>query len=198
MKKKIVIVLLVLLCIIISSYGVLYLINRNKNKNEAVELFNEYAFYYIDLEKDVKDIDEVRKKLMELRYVKSVELISNEKHLNDFKEYLKEDELDIGDDASIFRNSFIMKFQFEPEDLDNIYEIEKELYNEIKDIEEVEKISDSMFYSLINVYNDKGFKELKSYCRVYEETKNMDSEEILKYYETHPEYEWLLTQNYSM
>lgn len=188
MKKKIIIVLLVLLILTISIYIVINLINRNKN--EALELFNEYAFFYIDLKRDINNIDEIKQKVMKLKYVKSVDVNSNENKLNEHNDRLNKYNIDIKyyNDVTIFNNSFYVKFEFKSEDLDNIKEIQNSLMNEIMNIKEVEKIENSRFNHFINVYKDKGINGLKLICKFYEEIDNMDSKEILKYYEDNQEF----------
>lgn len=186
MKKKIIIVLLVLLILIISIYIVINLINRNKN--EALELFNQYAFFYIDLKRDINNVDEIKQKIKQLKYVKSIDVNSNENKLNEYNDMLSKYNLDTENNAIIFNNSFYVKFEFESKDLANIKEIQNSLINEIRNIKEVEKIENSRFNHFINVYNDKGTDGLKSICKFYEETDNMDSKEILKYYEDNQDF----------
>lgn len=181
MKKKIIIILLVLLILTLSIYIVINLINRNKN--EALELLNEHAFFYIDLKRDINNVDEIKQKIMQLRYVKSVAINSNENKLNELNNTLNKYSLDTKYNATFFNNSFYVKFKFESEDLDNIKEIQNGLINKIRTINEVEKIENSRFNHLINVFNAKGINGLKLICKFYEEIDNMDSKEILKYYE---------------
>ena len=181
MKKKIIIILLVLLILTLSIYIVINLINRNKN--EALELLNEHAFFYIDLKRDINNVDEIKQKIMQLRYVKSVAINSNENKLNELNNTLNKYNLDTKYNATFFNNSFYVKFKFESEDLDNIKEIQNGLINKIRNINEVEKIENSRFNHLINVFNAKGINGLKLICKFYEEIDNMDSKEILKYYE---------------
>lgn len=188
MKKKIVIVLLVLLILTLSTYIIINSINRNKNKNDALELFNEYAFFYIDLKRDINNVDEIKQKIMQLRYVKSVDINSNENKLNEYNDMLNKYNLDTEYNATIFNNSFYVKFKFESEDLDNIKEIQNNLIDEISNIKEVKSVENSRFNHFINVYKDKGINGLKLICKFYEETDNMDSKEILKYYEDNPEF----------
>ncbi len=187
MKKKIIIVLLVLLILIISIFYIV--INKaNKNQNEALELFNEYAFFYIDLKRDAYNVEEVKQKIMKITYVKSVEVKSNEKKLDELNNMLNKYNLDTEYDATSLNNSFYVKFEFKNENLDDIKEIENNLMSEIEMIEGVEKIENSRFNQFINVYNAKGTNGLKQICKFFEETENMNSEELLQYYEDNQEF----------
>lgn len=185
MKKKIIIVAILLSIIIIPIYIAINEVNRNKN--EALELFNKYASFYIYLEKDIDDVDLIKQRIMEIKYVKSVEVQSKEDKLNDFNDIRNKYNLEPLYNSTGFNNSFYVRFEFEKENLNNIKEIKNNLANEIYSIKGVEKIDSSFFCHLINTYNAKGTNGLKQVCNFYEGMRNMNSEGIVKYYEDNQE-----------
>ena len=187
-KLTVAVVLFIIFLLVIGMLGMFVYYNSNSKKNEAIELFNKYAFFYIDLKKDINNVDEIKQKIMQLRYVKSVEIDSNEGKLDEYNSMRNKYNLSTEYNANIFSNSFYVKFKFESKDLDNIKEIQNSLINEIINIKEVDKIENSRFNHFINVYNNKGIDGLKLICKFYEETDNMDSKEILKYYEDNQDF----------
>ena len=83
-KLTVAVVLFIIFLLVIGMLGMFVYYNSNSKKNEAIELFNKYAFFYIDLKKDINNVDEIKQKIMQLRYVKSVEIDSNEGKLDEY------------------------------------------------------------------------------------------------------------------
>ena len=157
--------------------------NRNVVGAVDVDIYNFFHYWY-----KYQSIYCLNFNIKQLKYVKSIDVNSNENKLNKYNDMLSKYNLDTEYNATIFNNSFYVKFEFESKDLANIKEIQNNLINEIRNIKEVERIENSRFNHFINVYNDKGTDGLKSICKFYEETDNMDSKEILKYYEDNQDF----------
>lgn len=174
--KKIIITLLIL-TILISL--LIYTINRDKN--EALKLFNEHTFFYVELHSNVDNIDEIKQKIMKMHHVRSVIV---DKVKNDLIT-----ELNLGSEYfDKLPTSFLVNFKFKSKDLDNLKEIQNDLLNEIGNIEHVRTVKSSDFNHLINIYNAKGVNGLKEFCDFFEKTENMSEEELVKYYEDNADF----------
>jgi len=165
MKKKIIMVFAILVvlsvCICVGFY--IY----KKNDGEAVRLFNQYAILYVDLKKDVTNVEVVEKQIQKVQYVKSTELDSKENKLNQYNEAVGKYKID-SINADIFNDSLYVRFDFNKGDLEKIEEIKNKLIDEISNIEGIEEIESGCFEDLVEAYNTKGTVGLKIVCKLLE------------------------------
>ncbi len=184
--KIIIIVFAILLVLAILIYIPIKINTVNKDKNEALDIFNEYGTFAVFIYSDFNDIDEVKQKIMNIKDIENIEFSSKEQEFNKLKERMDNEIMeDLGPD--FLEPVFYIRFKFEKEDLENIRKVVNDLLYEIEDIEGVKKVESSRLRELTNVYDDKGINGLKSICKIYNETENMDSEELLQYYEDNQE-----------
>lgn len=189
MKKsmKIIIVLAILLILSILIYILIKINTINKDKNEALEIFNQYGTFAVFIYSDFNDIDEVKQEIMNIKDIENMKFSSKEEQFNIFIKRLNNSKLTESLNPDSFEPVLYIRFKFEKEDLENIKKIVNDLLYEIEDIEGVKKVECSRLRELTNVYDDKGINGLKSICKIYNETENMASEELLQYYEDNQE-----------
>lgn len=164
-KYKIIIIVAVILCLI--ALCVIF-INNRKQKEEAIQFFEEQVSVLVLVDNSYENINEIQEKLQNIEFVGNVRFVSKDEAFENFKNSFNSDLLN-DYSSDFFRNEFIITF-----DIDDVKDFEKlknveETINNIDGIDHVESGALNEIISSFETDGVKGVIETKNGYKEVEE-----------------------------
>ena len=189
MEKKNIIILLALLLVIvlIAIFAKVIRSQQESDESEAIKIFEKRAALQVYVEHSVDNINNIKKKLENMEYVKNVELISKNDRFEDMKNKLGENII-TNDLIEVLPNSFVITL-----DINSIEDFEKvkTLENNISELDEIKQV-DSSCNEIIEVYEKTEIKGLREYDKILTIMSEQGIDAVTTYLDEHKETRELL------
>lgn len=189
MEKKNIIILLALLLVIvlIAIFAKVIRSQQESDESEAIKIFEKRAALQVYVKHSVNNINNIKKKLGNMEYVKNVELISKNDSFEDMKNKLGENII-TNDLIEVLPNSFVITL-----DINSVEDFEKvkTLENNISELDEIKQV-DSSCNEIIEVYEKTGIKGLREYDKILTIMSEQGIDAVTTYLDEHKETRELL------
>lgn len=188
MKKNIIILLALLLVIVlIAIFAKVIRSQQESDEAEAIKIFEKRAAIQVYLNPSVNNINNIKKKLENMEYVKNVELISKNDSFEDMKNKLGENII-TNDLIEVLPNSFVITL-----DINSVEDFEKvkTLENNISELDEINQVNSSC-NEIIKVYEKTGIKGLREYDKIFTIMSEQGIDAVTTYLDEHKETRELL------
>lgn len=189
MEKKNIIILLALLLVIvlIAIFAKVIRSQQESDKSEAIKILEKRVTLQVYVKHSVNNINNIKKKLENMEYVKNVELISKNDSFEDMKNKLGENII-TNDLIEVLPNSFVITL-----DINSVEDFEKvkTLENNISELDEIRQV-DSSCNEIIEVYEKTGIKGLQEYDKILTIMSEQGIDAVTTYLDEHKETRELL------